>query len=246
MIGTAAGGAFKLNGCGVAISQDWVIGVAHVGGNVFVEDGKQYPITQKIIHKATGGEPADLAMYHLGKPVPVYSPILLAPFEGSSAAGSLKGHTVYIVGYGRTAKPKADGTGWDPVPGSEGVRRMATNTMDYTEIDRHNIGSTDQPKWKSSACLVYDLDKSGDPSYSTLGTATTPDEGGVGAKDSGGGWFVKVDGKNYLVAISASVGRLQGSKASSDYGFGALGFGVHLTPYRNWIYQVTQLPQFKG
>ena len=247
IVGTSDGsGAVKLNGCGVAISENWVIGVAHVGGNVFIEDNKPYPIVQKIIHKAAGGEPADLALYRLGKPVPVYAPILLAPFEGQSSATSLKGHTVYIVGYGRTAKPKANGTGWEPVQNSEGIRRMATNTIDYTEIDRYNIGSADQPKWKSSACLVYDLDKPGDPSFSSLGTAITPDEGGVGAKDSGGGWFVKVNGKSYLVAISASVGRLAGSKATSDYGYGALGFGVHLTPYRNWIHQVTQLPALKG
>lgn len=246
MVGTAADGAFKLNGCGVAISPDWVIGVAHVGGNVFVEDGKQYPIVQKIIHKASPGEPADLAMYRLGKPVPDYAQILLAPFEGALPATSLKGRTVYIVGYGRTAKPRADGKGWEPIQGSEGTRRVATNTIDYTEVDRYNIGSADQPKWKSSASLVYDLDKPGDPSFSTLGTATTPDEGGVGAKDSGGGWFVKVNGKNYLVAISASVGRLAGSKPTSDYGYGALGFGVHLTPYRNWIYRITQLQEFKG
>ncbi len=246
VIGTSAGGTFKLNGSAVAISEDWVIGVAHVGGNVFVEDGKQYPIVQKIIHKAFTGEPADLAMYRLGKPVPVYAQILLAPFECPSPAGSLKGHTVYIVGYGRTARPRSDGNGWEPEQGSEGVRRMATNTIDYTEVDRYNIGSADQPKWKSSACLVYDLDKPGDPSFSTLGSAITPDEGGVGAKDSGGGWFVKVNGKSYLVAISASVGRLQGSKATSDYGYGALGFGVHLTPYRGWIYGVTKLSEFKG
>ena len=241
MIGSDKTGSFKQIGCGVAIAPDWVISVSHVGGNIFVENGKSYAITEKVVYKASESEPADLALYKLAEPVPSFSPIMLAPFEAKSAAAGLKGRTVYLVGYGQTAQPRSDGMGWKLVPDSQGVRRVATNTIDYTEVDRYNIGKPDDPKWKSSDCLVYDLDKPGDPSFSTLGTAITPNEGGVGPKDSGGGWFVKQGSKEFLVAVTATVGHLADSKATSDYGYGAIGTGVHLTPYRQWIEHVAHV-----
>lgn len=244
MIGRLDGGAFRQSGCGVAISAEWVISVAHVGGSLFVENDKQYPIVQKVVYKASEGEPADLVLFKLGQPVSDFTPVLLAPFQSNSKVAGLKGRTVYLVGYGQTARLRDDGMGWQPRPGTEGTRRVATNTIDYTEVDRYNIGKPDDPKWKSSECLVYDLDKPDDKSFSTLGSDITPDEGGVAAKDSGGGWFISQKGQSYLVAISATVGRIAGSRATSDFGFGAVGSGIHLAPYRGWIYSVTRIAGF--
>lgn len=225
MIGRVSGGRFSQSGCGVAISPDWVIGVSHVGGNVFVEEGRQYPIVQKIIAKE---QSADLALYKLGSPVPDFARLLFAPFE------DLKNKNVSLVGYGRTAKLRADGLGWEPVNGSEGVRRVASNRIDQASTQRYNIGSESDPKWKTTVCLSYDLDKPGDPSSNKT-------EGGVAAKDSGGGWFVSIKNQSYLVAVSATVGRLRGSNLPTDYCYGAQGFGVYLAPYKDWIYSVTGL-----
>lgn len=242
MIGKVSSGVFSQSGCGVAISPDWVIGVSHVGGTVFLENGAQYPIVQKVIPKSESGEPADLALYKLGKPVPDFAKTAFLPFEDSKVG--LKNRTVFLVGYGRTAVLRSDGLGWEPVKGSEGIRRVSANRIDTVGTERYKIGSALDPKWKSTICLGYDLDKPGDPSRSTLGTVINSPEGGIAAKDSGGGWFVSVNGKDCLVAISATVGRLQGSGLPTDYSYGAQGFGVHLAAYREWIHSVTGLPSF--
>ncbi|MEA2551985.1 MAG: hypothetical protein QOJ65_161 [Fimbriimonadaceae bacterium] len=242
MIGKTNTGSFAIGGSGVAISPDWVVGVSHVGGDTFVLNGQQYPILQKIIHKVSEGEPADLALYKLGKPVPAYTRVLLAPFEGASV--KLNKRTVLLVGYGRNATLRPDGLGWLPTAGTEGVKRVATNTIDLADTERYNIGSETTPRWKSSVCLAYDLDKPGDPSFSTLGTAITDKEGGVAAKDSGGGWFVSYGGQTLLVAVSCTVGKPKDSTLPSDYCYGAMGFGIHLYAYRDWIYANTGLADF--
>src|SRR4051794_41094408 len=74
--GTGSGKDFKELGSGSAIAPNWVIGVAHVGGKVFIEEGKVYPIDQKVFHKVDKGESAELALYHLAKPVPIHADIL--------------------------------------------------------------------------------------------------------------------------------------------------------------------------
>src|SRR5436190_17099969 len=102
MIGSDKDGRFKLAGCGVAISPNWVVGVSHVGGQFFFQDGHRYRIVQKIAYKSEdGGEPADIAVYRLGNPVANYATICISPFEGTGF--SLKGKVVFLVGYGRTA-----------------------------------------------------------------------------------------------------------------------------------------------
>lgn len=232
-IGNAIGGTFDLKGCGVAIAPTYVIGAAHVGGNTFIEEGKQYPIAKKIFFKTDQGEPADLAIYKLASPVPDHSAILYAPFDGASNA--LKGQTVYLVGYGETCRLRSDGKGWEPVKGSTGVKRVATNTIDHEIPDRINFGTDAAPKWHTSQALVYDIDDPSDPKKSTLGTKITKEEGGVADKDSGGGWFVKVNGKEELVAVSESVGRIVSMNLPSPYCYGGLGFGIHLQPYKAWI-----------
>lgn len=241
MIGSTSSGAFKLSGSGVAIAPMWVIGVSHVGGNVFVQSGQQYPIEKKTIHRLDSGEPADIALYKLSKPVSTYAPILFAPYNSSTGGTDLKGRTAFLVGFGRTARLRADGIGWEPAAGTEGIKRVATNRIDRVSTERYNIGTDTDPKFKSTVCLGYDLDKPGDPSFSTLGSLFSDREGGVAAKDSGGGWFVNVGGKDYLVAVSATVGRPKDSPLPTDYSYGAMGFGVHLYNYRGWIRNVTGL-----
>jgi hypothetical protein len=231
--------AWDLTGSAVAIGPHWVLSVAHVGGNLFIQGDKQYTIAKKIQYKE-GAEPADLALFYIPETIKYYSPIADQSFD------RLHDQTVSLVGYGKTCKLRADGKGWQPVEGSEGKRlRVATNTIDKEVTDRYNLGTDADPKWHTSETLVYDLDKPGDPSFSTLGTKITPNEGGIADKDSGGGWFVKVNGKQELVAVSATVGRVASTNMPSAYCYGGLGFGVYLTPYNAWIYKQTGLPAHK-
>jgi len=231
MIGNVTGKTFKQNGCGVAIAPTWVVGVAHVGGNVFVEEKTVYPIIKKITIKLKDGESPDLALYQLAKPVPYQAEFLNRPLK---TAEIKNGAEISIVGYGNTATLRGDGKGWDPAKGSEGVRRVATNRIDLAEEDRYNIGTAASPKWKTSDAIAYDLDKPGDDSFSSLGGGATSKEGGMGAKDSGGGWFINDNGKPKLVAVGASVGLLKGAM-TSPYRYGGIGFGVYLWSYRDWI-----------
>ena len=231
--------AFNPKGCGVAISPHWVISVAHVGGNEFYQEGHYYQIQKKIFYKTSQGEPADLALFYIPETIKYYSPILFAPFD--SGPNALKNQTVSLVGYGETCRLRADSKGWQPVKNTAGVKRIATNTIDKEITDRYNLGTDVNPKWHSSETLVYDIDQPGNPKVSTLGNKITKNEGGVADKDSGGGWFLNVGGQQKLVALSATVGRVTNLKMDSPYCYGGLGFGIYLTPYRDWIHEQTGL-----
>jgi hypothetical protein len=194
---------------------------------------------KKTFFKGAQAEPADLALFHLAKPVPWYSSILPDSFEGAPGRG-LKGEQVFLAGFGKTAKLRQDGLGWQPLEGSQGTLRVAANTIDFEEINRYDLGKRGEHKWRSSRCLAYDLDSPSDPSQSTLGGPAIQGEGGIADKDSGGGWFVKRNGRVILVAVSCTVGRVSASKPTA-YCYGGVGFGVHLAHYMPWIRSVTGL-----
>lgn len=247
MVGRMQSGVFKQSGCGVAISPNWVIGVSHVGGDTFMQDGKSYAIEQKIVQPVVDGVQGDLALFKLSKPVPTYAEVLLRPFAGQNG---LKGLHVYLAGYGNAAKRRDDGLGWQPIGGTNGKLRLAVNTIDAEQLSRYKVGSNG--KEVSNPALVYDLDPPrGKPmsttsgKYNTLGAGPAIGEGGVAGRDSGGGWFTFSGGHLKLIAVTASVSVAPGSKMPTPYCFGGLGFGIHLLPYKGWIYQVTGLGQFK-
>jgi len=222
MIGNYVGGNFKMNGCGVAIAPNWVIGVAHVGGNTFEQDGKFYPIAKKIIYKSSDGkEPADLAVYRLAIPC-TYRADLQTKLDEQGKAS----RTVTIVGFGETGAKRQDGSGWRITQGSEGTRRLTTETIDYYGWDRYNIGSNDDPKWKNSLSIAYHL--------------RPGSQGGIAGKDSGCGWFFNDAGHQVLIAVAASVGHPESTK--DNYRYGAVGFGIALQPYLAWIRQQTKIP----
>jgi hypothetical protein len=231
ILGTGSGKDFKQLGSGVAIAPNWVIGVAHVGGKVFIQEGKEYPIDKKVFHKVDKGESADLALYHLTKPVPIHADILAKQVKKPDGASGPK---VYIVGYGKTAKLRADGNGWEPIEGSQGKRRVAMNTIDMAKENRMNFGTADQPKWKTSACVLYDLDKPGDSATNFCGGGAIEHEGGMADKDSGCGWFVEQAGQMKLVAVGESVARTNTTQLTS-YCYGSVGLGVYLPAYADWI-----------
>lgn len=219
--------AWNPTGSGVAIAPHWVLSVAHVGGNLFVQEGKQYTIAKKMAYEDGTDKPADLALFYIPETIKYYSPIADLPYDTA-----LKGQTVWLVGCGETCKRRVDGKGWQPILNSEGPRRAATNIIDDLTTDEYNLGTDGDPKWRRSQALVYDLDDPKHPEKSTIGSKITKDEGGIAAHDSGGGWFVTIRGKAQLVAVSASVASNNGGP---KYGYGTLGFGIYLRPYLSWI-----------
>jgi hypothetical protein len=221
MIGSYDGTSFLQSGCGVAIGRDWVLSVAHVDGNTYIQDGRRFSIQQRYI----AGNDVDLALFKLTEPIKYKATLLLAPYK------DLKGKVVQLVGYGNDAKKRSDGLGWQPIGGTAGKLRVANNVIDDLRA----------PNSLAQQALMYDLDPPKASSPNSLGGKAIRGEGGVAGHDSGGGWFITVDKQPRLVAISDSVSTAIGSDMPTPYCYGGLGYGIYLAPYRGWINRVTGL-----
>lgn len=223
-MGNWDGSNFSIGGSATAISPYWVIGVSHVGGNTFEQDGIKYQVLQKI----NDGN-VDLAVYRVQGPLKYAMPIAFRPFSGGNG---LSGLVTKLVGWGRTGVRNGN-TGWTIQGGTENVKRSGPNVIDAFFPDvQVQVGQN----IKTSDCLAYDLDDpQGQNPINVLGGASVAGEGGVANFDSGGGWFVMDGGLWRLVANSAYVGTLEGSGVQGNFDFGAVGLGIYLNSYRAWI-----------
>ncbi len=221
MIGKYDGSVFQQSGCGVAIGRDWILSVAHVNGDVYIQNGRRFSVQQRYAYYGD----VDLALFKLTEPIRYKASMSFPTFN------DLKGKMVNLVGYGNDAKKRSDGQGWQPIGGTNGMIRVANNVID----DLQNPGST-----SAQQALMYDLDPPKGSTPNTLGGKAIHGEGGIAGHDSGGGWFVTIGGQPRLVAISDSVSIAMGNPVS-PYCYGGLGYGIYLAPYRGWINKVTGL-----
>lgn len=176
-----AGGA-----SGVIIAPNWVITAQHVGGTSFTLNGVTYT-ADRVVDNAH----YDLHLMHFP-----------APFAGhyNLFTGNPVGKLVTFVGYGDTGALRGDGLGFDDV-GFGGTRRTATNIigdrqiLSYNGWDTPSVICDNDPPVGNGFSYPYNRDWFGD------GPAT-PDEGGLMGGDSGGGWFINVNGVPRLVGVS--------------------------------------------
>lgn len=142
------------------------------------------------------------------------------------------GQQTYIVGFGLTATLRANGTGWNYVPGSDLVRRSTTNMIDYRMAVNLGAGIT------NSMSIMYDLDNPAGGN-GTSGGGAVDGEGGALPGDSGGAFF-HLDNGTYRVAgvTSFMLDVVNGSQDPLNrfLDFGDQGGGADLFTYSQWVY----------
>ncbi len=224
MCGDWNGTSFTQWGTGVAVAPGWIMTARHVGGTRFYLNGTYYPVLQKFHHTATNS--ADLSLWKLSSPVPVWSPISYRPFAGTNG---VQCQECIFVGYGITASPIANG--WNPLPGTQGVKRSAKNVLDNLESNVFiNFGTFT----RTSDYIEYDLDDpSGVNTVNTFGGAAISGEGGIADKDSGCPWFILDSGTYKVCAVSSVIGRP--TNVPTNYSFGAFGGGTFVASYQSWV-----------
>jgi hypothetical protein len=177
----------------VAINPYWAITVAHVGGMQLNLEGTTYTAVESITHPT-----ADLRLLRFDTVLPHTTSIYYGPILGQQVA---------LAGHGQTAEYTT--TGWNFLPGTEGIRRVGFNTI--TNVATRSYSG-----------------------YTVVGaeyTVLAPGQGGIAPWDSGSGFFVDVGGQWHLAAVSAYI---FGPGGNANV-WGAGGGGVYLTEYESWI-----------
>lgn len=143
---------------------------------------------------------------------------------------------ITLVAYGGYS----DGVSASPLAGaSPSIKRVGRNRVDLLVADDEGSGQAE--------LFVFDLD--GPTAASNVYGDPTPDnltlgddvEASYAGGDSGSPVFIRMGGTWYLAGIAA----FNGSPAEEPGGalrFGAIGGGMLVAPYVDWIYQQTAMP----
>lgn len=213
------------NGSGTVISNRDVLTAKHVGGSRFFMSNNGttfftfFDAIQRIEHPT-----ADLAILR-------FSPGTFTSWH-DIYEDDMVGQQTYMVGFGLTATLRANGTGWNHVPGSDLVRRSTTNMIDYRVAVNLGGGIT------NSMSIMYDIDNPAGGN-GTSGGPAIPGEGGVLSGDSGGAFFHLDNGKYRVAGVTSFMADIvQGSQHPLDrfLDFGDQGGAADLFTYHQWVY----------
>lgn len=175
-------------GSGTVIAPNWVLTARHVSGNINL-NGTTY------VHDARYEHPtSDLALLHYNTPFSEWTPLIT-----SSALGM----ETTIVGFGHSANPRANNTGYNWVD-SFGTRRTVTNTIGlslqltvsygFGDLTFQNY-LADLDSHSTATPAPYNRDWFGDG-------GATANEGNVGGGDSGGAWMVNQGGQWRIAGVT--------------------------------------------
>jgi len=140
------------------------------------------------------------------------------PFWSKILADDIVGETVTMVGFGSTGVLRTDNSGYNNI-GNNGIRRAASASVDLAEtVDLGGLGL----------------------SQSYLSLLSTPGEGALASRDSGGGWFVERNGVQYLSGINSFIGTTGSGTNytfSNDLNNGFFSGAVNLNAYKDFLIQ---------
>lgn len=231
----------KFGGSAVLITPRWVLTAGHVGRTVPVKKlrfqfgDEEFRAIRRVPHPDFAAEwknsgmgvvsGGDLALVQLDRPVPNIRPAMR--YHGEDEVG----RTLTKVGYGVAGD------------GKNGLKRAGTPVRSGSNNVIDAAGAKLGKVEVNTRVLLFDFDDPDKPSSNQLGDASPLDlEGGVSIGDSGGGWFIKDDGKWKLVAITSrripSSGDLNDDQSQADLYYGAIGLGIRVSTANNWIDEV--------
>lgn len=218
----------QMNGASaVVVAPHWAMTARHVGGGVLKLNGISYTPDRILKFDGTGFTPiSDIVLCHFTHQFTDFA----YPYYGN-----IVGQKFAMVGYGENGILRQNGTGYDLDPHSFGPRRVGYNVASQvTQVQLPWISGA--PVWT----ILYDLDGNGQDYFHDGGPLLDSNgqsiEATLGGGDSGGGFFIQINGQWRTIGLCDFV--FDGNNNHNSYDFGDGGGGVAISGYAAFIESV--------